>query len=420
MNLPGDKSLAHRALILAAIANGISVIENFPLCRTCLTTLSCMRQLNVNIDILDKEMFSHMSTATVIIYGKGIYGLRKSNKVLDASTSGTTLRLLIGLLSAQNFSSAIKLIKNRPIMRVIVPIRQMNANINISKNTIRIINSELFGINFNMPVASAQLKSSIILASLYANNSTTIIEKIKTRDHTENLVNYFGGNIITNSDKIICQPTKNLTAQKIKLPGDVSSAAFFIALTIINQSKLLLKNILINPRRIGFIRSLKKMGADIIIENKQSIYSGETAADIKVSSNKLYAIEIDKSDTVDMIDEVLIFIITALFADGISVVKDIEELKVKESNRIKSICSELDKLNINIQYDNNKVVIHGRNMFSLSKNINTNVILDSHNDHRVAMSLSIILKVLKLNIKIKNTQCVADSFPDFFTILDSL
>ena len=420
INLPGDKSLAHRAVILGAISNGITKIINFPMSKTCMATVNCIRELGIDIKIISDDC--------VIINGRGLYGFEKPNKILNAETSGTTLRLMLGLLVAQKFSCEIKCmgsLKNRPMKRVIEPLKKMGAKIIHDQNNacFKIMPAHLSGINYTMPVASAQVKSAIILAGLYCDDTTKIIEPKKSRDHTENMINYFGNDIIKRvNNTIYVKPNKNLYGREIKLAGDISSAAFFIVLALLSKSShLILKDVLYNQRRMGLINTLKKMGANIDLSNIRKIYDGEYVTDIEVRYSELSIIEISDQEVIDMIDEIPIFVISAIFAQGTSIIKDAEELHFKESDRINCLSEELNKIGAKIKPTNDGMIIHGRVDFdSYFKENKKDIILDSHNDHRLAMSFVILSLLLRKKIIIKNIECISDSFPSFFEYINKI
>ena len=405
INLPGDKSMAHRALILGAISNGTTKIKNFPFNKSCMYTLNCLKQLGVDIKII---------SGNVVIKGKGIYGLERPKEILNAGTSATTLRLLMGLLAAQSFPSEIKCegsLKNRPMDRVIIPLKKMGANIIHEKN-FKILPSKLCAINYKMPVASAQVKSAIILASLYCDGVTEIIEPLKSRDHTENMINYFGGNIKSDAGKILIGNSKNLCGKKIELAGDISTAAFFIVLaTVFPKAHLILNRVLINPGRIGFINVLKKMGANIRFIDQKKIYNGESVGDIEIKSSKLHSIEIGGSTIVDMIDEIPAFVVAALFADGTSIIKDASELHFKESDRINSLSEEFSKIGAKIKPTDDGLIIESGFNFKFFK-------VNSHNDHRIAMALAIFSLAAKNELVIENIECISDSFGMFFDYIN--
>ncbi|MCT4598640.1 MAG: 3-phosphoshikimate 1-carboxyvinyltransferase [Vallitalea sp.] len=411
INVPGDKSISHRAIMLGSIAKGTTTIKGFLMGEDCLSTIRCFRDMGIDIDINDN---------CVIVKGKGLHGLTKPNKELYVGNSGTTFRLMSGILAAQNFDCIITgddSIKNRPMKRIIDPLRKMGANIeslhNNDKAPIKIIGSKLNGIKYTSSVASAQIKSCILLASLYTNNETQVIEPVLSRNHTEIMLNYFGGNIVTDNTTAISNPVKELNANDIIIPGDISSAAYFmVACLIIPNSEILIKDVGINVTRDGIIRVLKAMGGFIELRNKREI-NGELVADIYVKSSSLKGTVIDKKLIPTLIDEIPVIAVAACFAEGMTIIKDAAELKVKESNRIETMVTELSKLNANIIGTDDGMIIHS------SPNL-TGATVESYNDHRVAMSLAICGLASKEQIYINNSDCVNISFPNFYKLLDEI
>ena len=410
IKVAGDKSISHRAIMFASIANGITNITGFLTGEDCMSTIDCFRKLGINIEV---------NNDNVTVYGKGLRGLKSSNSTLDVGNSGTTIRLISGILSAQNFDTTLtgdSSIQKRPMNRVINPLRQMGANIESTNDghaPITIHGSKLKPMQYQMPMASAQVKSSILLASLYAEGTTIITEPIASRDHTEIMLNYFGADIIKKQDKIYSTPVKELYAKDINIAGDISSAAFFIvAGLIVPNSHIIIQNVGINPSRTGIIDALKAMGGNITITNERTS-GGELVADIEVKTSKLSATTLEGSIIPRMIDEIPIFTIAALTAEGTSYVKDASELKVKESNRIATMAMELKKLGVNITETEDGMIIDG------GQEIKTGTV-HSHLDHRVAMSMAIAGLIAKEDIIITDADCVGISFPNFYEVLNSL
>lgn len=410
-NIEGDKSISHRSIILASIAEGKSTIHGFLLGDDCLSTINIFKSLGVKIEISQNE---------IIVWGNGLHSLKKPTEILDVGNSGTTIRLLIGLLSAQNFESKITgdaSILKRPMKRVILPISEMGANIHCKDflAPLSIMKCEkLVGINYAPNIASAQVKSSILLASLYANGKTTITEKYKTRNHSEIMLKNFGGNISTFGGKITSQKVDVLIPQNINICGDISSASFFIAGALITKnSHIIIKNVGVNPTRIGFLNVLLKMGANINFINKK-IIGGEPVCDIEVKSSKLKSYDISGSIIPLMIDEIPLFALVSCFCDGISTIKDASELKFKESDRLETISVELNKLGANIKMTDDGLIIEG-----LKKQFKGSA-LNTYNDHRIAMTLAISSLVCSDKIILDNVNCIDISFPSFFSSLESL
>lgn len=408
ITVPGDKSISHRSVMLGSIASGKTEVFGFLNGADCLSTISCFKKLGVKIEV---------DGTHVTIYGNGIKGLLPPTDILDVGNSGTTLRLISGLLSAQPFESILtgdSSIQKRPMDRVAIPLKKMGANIKNLKNDnphiyapIKIKGQNLTGIEYILPVASAQVKSAIILAGLYANSDTIIIEPETTRDHTEIMLNYLGANIDKIGNKIICHPINELYGKKIYVPSDISSAAYFIVAGLIcENSHIILKNVGINPTRTGIITVLKNMGGNINILNEHSS-CGELIGDIEVKTSKLKATTIGGKIIPLLIDEIPIIAVAACFAEGKTVIKNAEELKVKESNRIKVMTEELSKMGADITETDDGMVINGGKQLKGS-------VSDSHNDHRIAMSITIAALCAYGETKINDAQCVDISFPNFY------
>lgn len=407
----GDKSISHRALMIAAISKGITKIGNFLFSQDSISTLKCLRKLGVKIEV-DRE--------NVYVYGNGLYSFKFYDGVLDAGNSGTTIRLLSGILSGYKFRSIIDgdiSLRKRPMDRIIRPLSLMGADIySINGNKfapIFIKGGDLKSIFYNMEVYSAQVKSSILFAGLYGDSITKVYENIKTRDHTENMLKYFGAKIDF-QDKIILIQKSELIANDIFIPGDISSASFFMVLAAgIKNSELLIKDVGVNETRSGIIEILKKMGVRIEILNIRENYY-EKMCDIRVyGASKLNSISINGDIIPRIIDEIPIICVLCSIADGESIIEDIEELRYKESDRILSIVTEFKKLGIDICEIENGIKIIGGKKIKGCK-------VDSHNDHRIAMSLTILSYLSGENIEIKNKGCVDISFPMFYEKLKEI
>ncbi len=405
----GDKSISHRAIMFGALAEGVTTISGFLKGEDCISTIQCFKQLGINI-VEENNIIK--------VYGNGLYGLKKPKETLYVGNSGTTIRLICGILAAQNFSSTItgdSSIIKRPMKRIIEPLKLMGANIESDEGyaPLNIFGKNLSNIQYNMPIASAQVKSAILLASLYANGKTTIIEKFKSRDHSEIMLKYFGANISINKNVIESNSINKLVAQNINICGDISSACFIIVGALITKnSHIIIENVGINPTRTGFLDILLKMGANIKFLNVRYI-SGEKVCDIEVKSSKLKACNIYGHIIPLMIDEIPLFALVASLADGTSIVKDATELKYKESNRIKTISTELNKIGANITETDDGMIIEGNKTFFASE-------CESYNDHRIAMCIAIASLVCKEPIVLNNYKCINISFPNFFDILERL
>jgi len=403
---PGDKSISHRAVMIGALADGITEIEGFLPGEDCLSTIACFRKLGVSIAVASDR---------VIIKGNGLKGLAApGGDVLDVGNSGTTLRLITGILAGQRFDSRLTgdaSIQKRPMKRVFEPLRLMGAAFSEHDTApFTVYGRPLKGVSYTLPVASAQVKSAIILASLFSEGETVITEPQPTRDHTEIMLNYFGADVKRQGNQITTHPVTRLNACKLQAPGDISSAAFFIALgLIVPDSEVTVTGVGINPTRTGIIDTFKNMGADIEFINKR-YYGGEPVADITARTSSLKGMEISGDIIPRMLDEIPILAAVAAFADGRTVIRDAEELKYKESNRIKSVAMELSKLGAHITETPDGLIIDGGYPMSGS-------IVDSHNDHRLAMSLAIAACAISGDTFIKNSEYVNISFPSFFDLL---
>ena len=410
IKIPGDKSISHRAVMFGSLAKGDTKISGFLTGDDCMSTISCFRKLGIDIDF-DGE--------NVTVHGKGLHGLTAPTETLDVGNSGTTIRLISGILSAQNFDTKLNgdaSIQKRPMRRVINPLTEMGANIESTNDgfaPLTIHGSKLHSIEYTMPMASAQVKSSILLASLFADGTTIINEPVASRNHTEIILNYFGANIKNENGVITSTPVEELYAKPINVPGDISSAAFFmVAGLIVPNSHIIIENVGINETRTGIIDALRAMGGEINILNQRES-GGELVGDIEVKSSKLHAITLEGSIIPRMIDEIPVFAVAALCADGTTVVKDAEELKVKESNRIATMSTELGKMGVVITETEDGMIIEGNQKLK-------GATVDSHLDHRVAMSCAIAALVAEGETTILDSDCVAISFPNFYELLETL
>lgn len=410
--VPGDKSISHRAIMLGALADGDTVVYNFLRGQDCLSTISCFRKLGIDIEEFDER---------IVVHGKGLKGLRKPEDILYVGNSGTTIRIMMGILSGQTFDCVLDgddSIRKRPMDRVMKPLRQMGAVIDGRDGgfpPITVKGSVLKGINYQMPIASAQVKSSILMASLYAEGETVIYEPVKSRDHTEIMLSYFGGDVTISGNIIVSRPVNRLQPQIVDVAGDISSAAYFIvAGLIVPDSEILIKGVGVNPTRTGIIDALLNMGADIEIINKRMV-SSEPVADIRVRTSCLHGITISGDIIPRMIDEIPIFCVAAAMAEGITVIKDASELRVKESDRIYTISRGLRALGADVRETHDGMVIYGRpqNGFNAST-------VKSFKDHRVAMSMAIAALVAKGETTIEDFECVDISFPGFIEILNGI
>ena len=412
INIPGDKSISHRAVFFGSIAQGTTEINNFLMGEDCLDTVKCFRKMGINIEI--------DNNSKVLVHGKGLHGLMQPKFTLYTGNSGTTTRLLLGLLAGQNFDSSIdgdKQIRKRPMDRVIIPLKMMGAKINGQDSDkycpINIKGKPLNGIKYTLPVASAQLKSALILASLYAQDTCYFREPSTSRNHTELMLNYFGANIKINGLGISSSPVTNLSSQQINVPGDISSAAFFVtAGLIIPNSEITLKDIGINKTRTGIIDVLTKMGGNIKISDIRT-FNNEPVANITVSTSSLSGITICGDIIPRLIDEIPVIAVAASVASGTTIIKDAKELKVKETNRIKTVVSELSKAGIDIMETDDGMIIKGGNKIKGAD-------FDSYGDHRIAMATAILALAAETPSAISGTEAVNISFPGFFDTIKSL
>lgn len=411
LRVPGDKSISHRSIMFASLAKGKTYVSGFLEVADCLSTISCFQKMGIEIERLKSD---------VIIYGKGLRGLKASSSILDCGNSGTTTRLISGILAAQNFDSTLTgdaSIRKRPMNRIIKPLSMMGAKIESSEGgfaPLHIKASDLNGIDYISPVASAQVKSAILLAGLYAEGKTSVSEPVLSRNHTELMLKNFGAKVEILGTKATIYKCDELYACDIKVPADISSAAFFIvAASICKGSNLILKDVGINPSRDGILKVAKEMGAKIEILNIRG--NEEKIADIYVSSADLKATNIGGDIIPSLIDEIPIIAAMASLAEGQTIIKDAKELKVKESNRIKVMVDELSKLGVDIKETDDGMIINGN-----PKQVFKAATIDSHKDHRIAMTFAILNLVCENKINILDADCVNISYPNFYEDLKSV
>lgn len=425
ITIPADKSICHRAAILSAMAVGSTKIFPFILSNDTKATLNCLKRLGIDY-VFKKDILN--------IKGFGMHFPKKNQVILDANESGTTMRILSGVLCGQKFGTYFKAkssLCKRPMGRITVPLRLMKADIRGNRRgeeeyppLIIRPTEKLEGIEYSLPIPSAQVKSAIALAALFAKGTTKIYEPILSRDHTERMLSLFGADLTKRNKCIIIKPTNKLfSPQTLFIPSDFSSAAFFIVLALITKkSQILLKDININPSRCGLLRVLKRMKADIKILNKKNYY--EPYADILVKSSKLTSTKIDAREVSLLIDEIPIFCIAAAFAEGESLVCGVKELEVKESNRISAIKYNLEKLGIIVKVE--ECLIDGKPNINLKIKGDTNlfkkggIVFKSFSDHRIAMSMIVLAKALNSESFIDDIDCINKSFPQFISKLESL
>ena len=410
--LPGDKSISHRAVILNSLADGKAEISNFAMGRDCLAAVNCLRALGVVI---------RRGKDKLVVSGTGKGGLKEPEKVLDARNSATTMRLLGGLLCSQPFLSVITgdaSLRSRPMDRLIEPLRSMSAEIwGRGKNSFAplvIKGKKLHGIDFSLPVPSAQIKSAILLAGLFAQGETILHQPIPSRDHTERLLKQMGTQLESDGNLISLSPLSNpLTSISFRIPGDISSAAYFLVAGAIHpNARIVLRGCGINPTRAGIIDVLTTMGARLKIENERW-EAGEPLADITVESSELRGIEIGGDIIPRLIDEIPVLAVAGCVAKGKTVIRDAGELRVKESDRIATVSNELSKLGAEIQELPDGMIIRGGKPL-------TGTEVDSHFDHRLAMSLAVAGLIAGGETTIKHSQVAQISYPTFWQDLSSL
>ena len=411
ITLPGDKSITHRAIILSSIAEGKSYLKGVQRGKDCLATLKCIEQMGVPVREGEKE---------VIIEGVGLEGLKEPEDVLNCGNSGTTMRLLAGLLAGQRFYSVLsgdKFLRKRPMKRIVDPLREMGAKIEGREKgnfpPLTIVGGELKGINYLSPIASAQVKSCLLLAGLYAKGKTFVKEPYKSRDHTERMMQYLGIPVRIKGLEVQLEGEngESFKGKSFYIPGDISAGAFFIGAAVsLPGSRVKLSNVGLNPTRKGFIDVLLKMGAEVKISNFKKICE-EEVGDIEVrGGNNLRGVVIQGEMIPRLIDEIPILTVVSCFAQGDTLIKDAGELRVKETDRIRAIVSELKKMGADIEERKDGMLIKGGNKLR-------GALVNSWGDHRIAMALAIAGLRCEGETTIADTQCIDTSFPNFQKIL---
>lgn len=411
ITVPGDKSISHRSIMLGSLARGTTEVYGFLQGADCLSSIDCFRKMGVEIENTD---------AKVIIKGRGLRGLLPPAETLDVGNSGTTTRLMSGILAAQSFSSVVNgdaSIQKRPMKRIMEPLSMMGADI-ISKKgngcAPLIINGrQLKGIHYISPVASAQVKSAILFAGLYADGETSVTEPAVSRNHTELMFEEFGVDVRCSDKTVTVKPATELFARKVVVPGDISSAAYFIVAGLITpNSCITIKNVGINPTRDGIIKVCRAMGADIKVE-KTSGDIGEPTADITVKTSALKGCRIGGDIIPTLIDEIPAIAVLACFAEGRTIIKDAAELKVKESNRIDVMVDNLKKMGADIEATEDGMIIRGGKMLHGTS-------VDSKLDHRIVMSFAVAAMNAEQETEILGAECVDISYPDFYKDMKKL
>ena len=409
--VPGDKSISHRSVMLGSICDGITEVHHFLQGADCLSSIACFRQMGINIE---------NSGDIVRIHGKGLYGLSKPLDTLDTGNSGTTTRLMSGILAGQNFDCMINgdsSIQTRPMKRIITPLSMMGASIESLRGNdcapLHITGKKLTGIHYNSPVSSAQVKSAILLAGLYADGETSVTEPVLSRNHTELMLRGCGGNVVSQGTTAILHPVNRLEAQKIIVPGDISSAAYFMAAgLIVPGSEICIENVGINPTRDGMIRVCQAMGGNISLENIREI-CGEPVADMVVRHSSLHGTIIEGELIPTLIDEIPIIAIMASFAEGQTIIRDAAELKVKESDRIAVMTENLTAMGVDITATDDGMIINGGKTPH-------GAAIQSHLDHRIAMSFAVAALASDGETEIIGSECVNISYPTFYDDLFKL
>lgn len=404
LRVPGDKSISHRAIMFGSLAEGTTTIHGFLKGADCLSTIDCFRKMGISIE--EKE-------DTIYVHGKGLHGLHKPEETLDVGNSGTTTRLISGILAGQNFDTVLSgdaSLNSRPMGRIMKPLSMMGADITSIHDTgcapLSIKGRSLNAIHYDSPVASAQVKSCVLLAGMYSDGITSVTEPVLSRNHTEIMLNYFGAQVTSEGTTASIAPEPSLFAREITVPGDISSAAYFIAAgLLVPGSEILLKNVGINPTRDGLLRVCKDMGADITLLNVNM--EGEPTADLLVRTSSLHGTTVGGEIIPTLIDEIPMIAVMAAFAEGTTVIKDAKELKVKESDRILVMAENLSRMGADITPTDDGMIIHGGKPLHGAE-------IDSYLDHRVAMSFAVAGLLCDGPLSIKGGDCVKISYPEFY------
>lgn len=411
LTVPGDKSISHRAVMFGAIANGTTRITNFLQGADCLSTIACFQKLGISIENTPSE---------ILVHGKGLHGLSAPSDYLDTGNSGTTTRLIAGILAGQEFTSFLTgdaSIQTRPMKRIIQPLSLMGASVESLRGNdcvpLKIQGHPLQSISYLSPVASAQVKSCILLAGLYGNDITSVTEPFLSRNHTELMLSHFGAKISSQNTTVSIEPEPVLYGTDISVPGDISSAAYFIAAALlVPGSELLIKHVGINPTRDGILRVCKAMGADIQLMN-HSTAGGEPVADLLVRHSTLHGTVIEGELIPALIDEIPVIAVLAAYAKGTTVIRNAEELKVKESNRLGILVEELTAMGGNVEETSDGMIIHGGAPLQGAS-------IDSRLDHRIAMSFAIAGLAAEGTTQLLRADCVNISYPGFYKDLRGL
>ena len=407
--VPGDKSISHRSIMLGSLADGTTVVRGFLHGEDNHATLNAFRSMGVEI--------SEAADGVLSIVGRGLHGLQEPGDVIDCGNSGTTIRLMTGLLAGQRFFSVLtgdRYLRRRPMKRVLNPLATMGARIwgrgGGDLAPLAIQGSPLHGTSYDSPIASAQVKSALLLGGLYAEGETTVREPHLSRDHSERMLRYFGADVRPFSGGVTLVPGRSLEGREVVVPGDISSAAFFLVAALITPgSELLIRNVGVNPTRSGIIDILRAMGGSIELVDPREL-SGEPVADLLVRSSRLQGIEIGGEVVPRAIDEFPVVSVAAACAEGTTTIRDARELRVKETDRIAAISAELGKLGARIAPREDGMEIEGGTLLRGGR-------VSSHGDHRIAMSMAVASLVAGGEVTIDDTACTATSFPNFWELL---
>lgn len=411
LSVPGDKSISHRAVMFGSLAEGTTEVTNFLQGADCLSTISCFRQMGIDIENTPDR---------ILIHGKGLHGLSRPDDILDVGNSGTTTRLMSGILAGQNFDCTVNgdaSIQKRPMKRIMTPLSLMGTDISSIPGNgcapLHIQGHPLKAIHYQSPVASAQVKSCVLLAGMYADGITRVTEPVLSRNHSELMLNHFGASVTTEGTTVSIEPDPLLEGRSISVPGDISSAAYFIAAgLLVPGSQVLIRNVGVNPTRDGILRVCRAMGADITIMNERAD-SGEPTADLLVKYSSLKGIVVEGEIIPTLIDELPVIAILAAFAQGTTIIRDAAELKVKESNRIDVMVENLSRMGADIEGTEDGMIIRGGRPLHGAE-------IDSHLDHRIAMSFAVAALAAEGTTTIRDAECVRISYPGFYDDLFSL
>jgi 3-phosphoshikimate 1-carboxyvinyltransferase len=412
ITVPGDKSISHRSIMLGSLAQGTTVVHGFLHGEDNHATLKAFRAMGIAIE--------EQADGTLCIEGRGLDGLREPEDVIDCGNSGTTIRLMTGLLSGQKFFSVLtgdKYLRRRPMKRVVSPLAAMGARIwgrgGGDLAPLAIQGGGLRASEYASPIASAQVKSALLLAGLYAEGETTVREPHLSRDHSERMLAWFGADVRPFAGGVTVAGRPQLQGREVSVPGDISSAAFFlVAALIVPDSELLVRNVGINPTRSGIIDILRSMGGDLTLLNERQL-SGEPVADILVKSSRLQGVEIGGGVVPRAIDEFPVISVAAACAEGKTVIRDARELRVKETDRIAAMVSELSSVGAQVEGTEDGMIITGVEGLTGGR-------VASHGDHRIAMSLAVAALTARGEVAIADTGCTATSFPNFWSLLDGV